>query len=75
VAAQQSTDDSWYRAKVMQIITDDYDESKIQVDVEIVDFGDCERKSLASLCQLKEDFLKLNFQAISVSMADIKPSK
>ncbi len=75
VAVRFTSDGSWYRAKVAEIITDDYDEDNIQVIVDFVDFGDCETKSLDSVCDLKEEFLKLSFQAIPVTLADIKPKE
>ena len=75
VAAKNSMDGSWYRAKVANITIDDYDDSIVDVEVDFVDFGDFERKSLEDLCQIKPEFLQLKFQAIPSSMADIKPVK
>ena len=75
VAAKNSLDGSWYRAKVANIVTDDYDDSIVDVDVDFVDYGDCETKTLQELCQIKPEFLTLNFQAISAAMADMKPIK
>ena len=75
VAAKNSMDGSWYRAKVANITIDDYDDSIVDVEVDFVDFGDFERKSPEDLCQIKPEFLQLKFQAIPSSMADIKPVK
>lgn len=75
VAAKQATDGNWYRAKVSNINKDDYDDSIIDVQVEIVDFGHEETKTLDELCVIKDQFLKLKCQAIKACMADIKPVK
>ena len=76
VAVRFSTDGSWYRSKVAEINKNDYDEESFQIVVDFVDFGDCETvTSLTNILQLKEEFLKLSFQAIPVAMADIRPSR
>ena len=75
VATKSSTDGSWYRARVADIILDDYDDSKVCVEVDFVDFGDFESKSLHELCEIKKQFLKLKFQAIPASLADVKPAR
>ena len=75
VATKNSLDGTWYRAKVTTIVTDEYDDSIVNVEVDFVDFGDYESKSIQELCQIKQEFLKLKFQAIPASMAEIKPIK
>ena len=44
VASQIPSDNSWYRARVIEVIIpdDEYDETQIEVDIDFVDFGDCE---------------------------------
>ena len=75
VAAKYSTDENWYRAMVNKITIDDYDDSKVLLDIDFVDFGDFETKDLQEVCHLKEEFLKLKFQAIPATLADVKPIK
>ena len=75
VASQISSDGSWYRARVVEVIIDDYDDSKVEVEIDYVDFGDNEKKPLASICELPDQYLKLNFQAIACCMANLKPAK
>ena len=77
VASQISSDNNWYRARVVNVIApeDEYDESLIEVDIEFVDFGDCERKSITSVFKLLNDYLNLNFQAIECCLADVGPKE
>ena len=73
VAAKNSSDGSYYRGKVLEVITDDYDESNVQVVLNFADFGVSETKSLDQCFYLQTQFRKLKFQAISCKLADIKP--
>jgi len=73
VAAKFSSDNKWYRARVVSITTDDYDQSKTEVDVDFVDFGDYERMLKSEVCKLLPEFLKLTFQAIDCSLAHVEP--
>lgn len=75
VAIQVSVDGSWYRGTISEVISDDYDESIVDVSIDYVDFGGCDRKPLSSICKLEEDFLQLDFQAIAASLADLRPSR
>lgn len=68
-----ASDGSWYRAKVVKITVDDYDESQIESQVEFLDFGLSESKDLSELFSLKPEFLKLKFQSISACLAQVKP--
>lgn len=54
---------------------DDYDDTKVDVDVDFVDFGDFQVKSLTDVAILHPQFLKLNFQAIKCAIANIRPAK
>ena len=73
VASQIPSDNSWYRARVIEVIIpdDEYDETQIEVDIDFVDFGDCERKPITSVFRLLDNFLNLNFQAIECCLADV----
>jgi len=42
------------------------------VDLDFVDFGDYEEKSISEVYELRTDFLKLKFQAIQCSLAHLK---
>ena len=72
MAAQNSVDSSWYRAKIENVIVDDYDDSKVEVDIFFVDFGDTEKKRVSEVYELPNEFLKLKFQAIACCLLDIK---
>ena len=76
VASQISSDSNWYRARIVDVIVpeDEYDESQVEVDIDFVDFGDCERKSITSVFKLLNNFLNINFQAIECCLADVIPS-
>ena len=76
VASQISSDNNWYRARIIDVIVpeDEYDESQVEVDIDFVDFGDCERKPITGVFKLLNDFLNLNFQAIECCLADVVPS-
>ena len=46
-----------------------------QVEIDFADFGDCQRKPASDIFRLEKEFLKLNFQAVECSIANIKPAK
>ena len=73
VAARFSSDNKWYRARVVVVASDDYDDSLTEVDVDFVDFGDYERMLKSEVCKLLPEFLKLKFQAIDCSLAHVEP--
>lgn len=73
VAAQFTGDGQFYRAKVVDILADEYDENKIELNLDFIDFGDQGTKPKDEVFDLRMEFLKLNFQAIACSMANIKP--
>lgn len=76
VAAKNSYDGEWYRAKVFKIFKDedDYDRTAVaHVELEFVDYGDTEKQKVSEICNLKIEFLSLSFQAIECAMADIEP--
>jgi len=73
VAAKFSQEDSFYRAKVVSINEDSYDFSASTFELFFVDFGDSEDKNLSELFELKTEYLKMKFQAIQCSLANIQP--
>lgn len=73
VAAPYPGDDKWYRAEVKNIKTNDCNDNETKVDLYYVDYGDSEFLNKSEIYQLRTDFLKLRFQAIECSLAEIKP--
>lgn len=73
VAAPFPEEDQWYRAEVKNVKINDCNDNETQVNVYYVDYGDSELLSKSEICQLRTDFLKLRFQAIECSLANIKP--
>ena len=57
----------------MSVTADEYDDSRSSVDVDFVDFGDSDTKDKADVCNLRTDYLKLNFQAIACTLAGVEP--
>jgi len=73
VVAKFSGDCKFYRAKVVEFKLDEYDEKKSKVDLDFVDFGDCEEKEISEIFEIRTDYLKLKFQAIQCALANVKP--
>ena len=73
VAAKNTSDGSYYRGKVVEVIQNDYDESDVQVVLNFLDYGVSETKSRQECFFLPEEYLKLKAQAIHCKLADIKP--
>ena len=88
VASKFGSEDNYYRARVVSVKVkllycpvifmclllqeDSYDLSQSIVEVDFVDFGDAEEKHLSEIFEIKTDFLKLKFQAIQCSLANIR---
>ncbi len=51
---------------------DEYDSDNSVVDLDFVDYGDCEEKLITEIFQIRPDFLKLKFQAIKCSLAYLR---
>ena len=66
VACKFSADLNYYRARVVAFKDN-------TVDLDFVDFGGIEEKSIGDVFEIKKDFLELKFQAIQCSMAHIWP--
>ncbi|KAL4710908.1 hypothetical protein ACJJTC_002538 [Scirpophaga incertulas] len=73
VAAVFRHDGRWYRARVHNILPNEYDASKLVADVFFVDYGDSEFVSVTELCELRADLLRLRFQAMECFLAGVKP--
>uniref|UniRef100_A0A1B6FKZ6 Tudor domain-containing protein n=1 Tax=Cuerna arida TaxID=1464854 RepID=A0A1B6FKZ6_9HEMI len=74
VAAPFCHDDKWYRAEIKTIKVNDCNENESEVDLYYVDYGDSDYRKKSDICQLRTDFLKLRFQAIECTLANVKPS-
>ena len=72
VATRFSDDPSYYRARVVAYTEDSYDCSLSTVDLDFVDFGDCEEKSILEVYEIKTDYLRLKFQAVQCSLAKLR---
>ena len=76
VAARFVTDGKWYRARVVSVLVDDYDPDALtELDIDFLDFGDCERIRQSDACPLLPQFLNLKFQAIECHLANVQPIK
>jgi len=73
VAARYSDESSFYRARVVSFREDSYDMTRSTVDLDFVDFGDAEEKSIGEVFSLKTEFLKLKFQAVECTLAGVRP--
>ncbi|XP_068211357.1 tudor and KH domain-containing protein homolog [Palaemon carinicauda] len=73
VAAKFPHDTSWYRGRVCKYEHNDLDPSKSMATIYYVDFGDTEPISMENVCELRLDYLKLNFQAVECYLANIDP--
>ena len=66
-------DGQFYRAKVIDVTVDEYDNSKTELELNFVDYGDHGLKPKDVVFDIRTEFLKLSFQAIPCSMSNIKP--
>ena len=73
VVAVYSGDSSFYRARVQAYNLDEYDSALSTVDLDFVDYGDCEVKPISEIYEIRSEYLKLNFQAITCKLARIRP--
>lgn len=73
VAAKFPGDGQFYRAKVVDVSVDEYDEESAELDLDFVDFGDSGTAQKRDVFQLRTEFLKLSFQAIECCIHNIKP--
>lgn len=75
VAAKFTEEENFYRAKIVSVEENTYDFSQSTVELFYLDFGDSDQKPITEIYQLKTDFLRLNFQAIKVSLANVRPAQ
>ena len=73
VAALFRHDEMCYRARVTEVMLNDYDVEESLVAVCYLDCGDSDTKRMKDLCSLRADFLKLRYQAIECCLAKVKP--
>jgi len=73
VVSMYSSDSSFYRARVVSYNLDEYDVSQSTVDLDFVDYGDCEVKPISEVYEIRPEYLKLNFQAILCRLSRVKP--
>ena len=72
VAAKFTEEENFYRAKIVSVEENTYDFSQSTVELFYLDFGDSDQKPITEIYQLKTEFLRLNFQAIKVSLANVR---
>jgi len=72
VVTSYAGDDNFYRAKVVEIKVDEYDSEQSVLDLDFIDYGDCQIKPIKEVFEIKSEFLKLHFQAIKCKLADIR---
>ena len=58
--------------QVVQFKRDEYDIEESVVDLDFVDYGDCEEKKITEVFEIRPDFLKLKCQAIQCSLAHVR---
>ena len=73
VAAKFTDEENYYRAKIVSIEENSYDYNQSKVELFYVDYGDFDdKKDITDVFELKTEYLKLKFQAIKVSLANVK---
>ncbi|XP_059617572.1 tudor and KH domain-containing protein homolog [Phlebotomus argentipes] len=74
VAAMFKWDNKWYRAEVVAILPNEFNDGKVVLDIYFVDYGDSAYVETNEIFQLRTDFLTLRFQAIECFLANVKPA-
>ena len=72
VAAKFIDEENYYRAKIVSVEENSYDYNQSTVELFFVDFGDSLTTGITDIFELKTEYLKLKFQAIKVSLANVK---
>ena len=57
---------------MVQFKRDEYDIEESVVDLDFVDYGDCEEKKITEVFEIRPDFIKLKCQAIQCSLAHVR---
>jgi len=73
VAAKFIDEENYYRAKIVSVEENSYDYNQSTVELFFVDYGDSSTSGITDIFELKTEYLKLKFQAIKVSLANVKP--
>lgn len=73
VAAMFKWDNKWYRARIVAILPNEYNEADMVLDIYFLDYGDSAYVSPHEVFQLRPDFLTLRFQAIECFLANVAP--
>uniref|UniRef100_A0A1B0D8U1 Uncharacterized protein n=1 Tax=Phlebotomus papatasi TaxID=29031 RepID=A0A1B0D8U1_PHLPP len=74
VAAVFKWDSKWYRAEVVAILPNEFNDGKVVLDIYFLDYGDSAYVETSEVYQLRPDFLTLRFQAIECFLANVKPA-
>ncbi|GAB0100104.1 Tudor domain-containing protein [Sergentomyia squamirostris] len=74
VAAMFKWDNKWYRAEVVAILPNEFNDGKVVLDIYFVDYGDSAYMDPSDVFQLRTDFLTLRFQAIECFLANVRPA-
>uniref|UniRef100_A0A6B2EDB9 Putative kinase anchor protein n=1 Tax=Phlebotomus kandelakii TaxID=1109342 RepID=A0A6B2EDB9_9DIPT len=74
VAGMFKWDNKWYRAEVVAILPNEFQDGKVILDIYFVDYGDSAYVETSDVFQLRTDFLTLRFQAIECFLANVKPN-
>lgn len=73
VAAQFPYDDMWYRARVVDIETNEYDDTESSATVYFGDFGETGITKQTDLCMLLPGYQQLPFQAVEGTLVSVRP--
>jgi hypothetical protein len=58
--------------KVVGFKRDDYEVAESLVDLDFVDYGDCEEKKVTEVFDMRPEYLRLKLQAIQCSLAHVR---
>lgn len=73
VASQFKWDNKWYRARIVAILPNEFNEEGMVLDIYFLDYGDSAYVAPHEVFQLRADFLTLRFQAIECFLANVAP--
>lgn len=73
VAAVFQFDNKWYRAEVLDVFEDKDDQNSQKAELYYLDYGDTDVVPCSQIRELRTDFLRLHFQAIECSLANVEP--
>lgn len=73
VAAMFKWDNKWYRARIVAVLPNEFNEADMVLDIYFLDYGDSAYVAPHEVFQLRADFLTLRFQAIECFLANVAP--